>query len=85
MGYKTTSTDCIIEGLEISLKCNNFRYDSQNLLQLKRTATGTSNSCSFAESVVFNLVYKTHFQFSQIFRLNKALYKNFAYIAEIKN
>ena len=32
--YKSPSTDCIIEGLEICLKCNNSRFGSQNLLQL---------------------------------------------------
>ena len=44
--YKSPSTHCIIEGLEICLKCNNSRFGSQNLLQLNRTATGATNSCS---------------------------------------
>ena len=29
---KTSSTDCIIEGLEICLKCNNSRFGSKNRL-----------------------------------------------------
>ena len=49
---KSPSTDCIIEGLEICLKCNNSRLGSQNLLQLNGIATGAPNSCSFA---VFNI------------------------------
>ena len=36
---KTASTDCIKEGHEICLKCNNSRFDSQNLLQLNGTET----------------------------------------------
>ena len=36
---KSPSTDCIIEGIEISLKCNNSRFGSQNLLQINGTAT----------------------------------------------
>ena len=34
--YKSPSTDCIIEGLEICLKCNNSRFGSQNLLQMEQ-------------------------------------------------
>ena len=49
------STDCILEGLEICLKCNNSRFSSQNLLQLNGTATGAPNSCSYADLVVFNI------------------------------
>ena len=52
---KSPSTDCIIEGLEICLKCNNSRFDSQNLLQLNGTATGAPNSCSYVELAVFNI------------------------------
>ena len=48
-------TDCIIEGLEICLKCNNSRFGSQNLLQLNGTATGAPNSCSYADLAVFNI------------------------------
>ena len=55
MAYKSPSTDCITEGLEICLKCNNFRFGSQNLLQLNGTATGVPNSCSYADLVVFDI------------------------------
>ena len=53
--YKSPSTDCIIEGLEICLKCNNSRSGSQNLLQLNGTATGAPNSCSYADLAVFDI------------------------------
>ena len=49
------STDCIIAGLEICLKCNNSRFGSQNLLQLNEPATGAPNSCSYADLDVFNI------------------------------
>ena len=52
---KTPLSDCIIEGLEICLKCNNSRFSSKNLLQLNRTATYTPNSCSNADFAVFNI------------------------------
>ena len=52
---KSPSTDCITEGLEICLKCNNSRFGSQNLLQLNGTATGAPNSCSYADLAVFNI------------------------------
>ena len=48
---KSPSTDCIIEGLEICLKCNNSRF----LLQLNITATGAPKSCSYADLAVFNI------------------------------
>ena len=52
---KSPSTDCITEGLEICLKCNNCRFGSQNLLQLNGTATGAPNSCSYADLFIFNI------------------------------
>ena len=52
---KSPSTDCIIEGLEICLKCNNSRFGSINLLQLNGTATGAPNSCLYADLAVFNI------------------------------
>ena len=45
---KSSSINCITEGLEICLNCN-------NLLQLNRTVTGTPNSCSYADVAVFNI------------------------------
>ena len=60
---KSPSTDCIIEGLEICLKCNNSKFGSQNLLQLNGTATGAPNSCSYADLAVFE-------QFRAIFLAN---------------
>ena len=53
--YKSPSTHCIIERIEICLKCNNSRFGSQNLLQLNRTATGATNSCSYADLAVFDV------------------------------
>ena len=37
------------------MKCNNYRFGSQNLLQLNRTVTGARNSCSYADLAVFNI------------------------------
>ena len=37
------------------MKCNNSKFGPQNLLQLNGTATGTPNSCSYADLVVFNI------------------------------
>ena len=53
--YKSPSTDSIIEGLEIRLKCNNSRFGSQNLLQLNGTVTGAPNSCSYADLAIFDI------------------------------
>ena len=53
--YKSPSTDCITEGLEICLKCNNSRFGSQNLFQLNGTATGAPNSCSYADLAAFDI------------------------------
>ena len=52
---KSPSTDCIIEGFKICLKCNNSTFGSQNLLQLNGKATGTPNSCLYADLAVFNI------------------------------
>ena len=52
---KSPSTDCIIEGLEICLRCSNSRFGSQNLLQLNGTTTGAPNSCSYADLAVFDV------------------------------
>ena len=48
-------TVCIMEGLEICLKCNNSRFGSQNLLQLNGTATVVPKSCSYADLAVFDI------------------------------
>ena len=53
--YKSPSTNCIIEGIQICLKCSNSRFGSQNLLQLKRTASGAPNSYSYADLAVFDI------------------------------
>ena len=52
---KSTSTDCMIEGLEIYLKCNNSTFSLQNLRQLNGTVTGVPNTCSYADLAVFNI------------------------------
>ena len=52
---KPPLTGCIIEGLEICLKCNNSRLYSQNFLQTNGTPTGAPNSCSYADLAVFNI------------------------------
>ena len=52
---KWPSTDCMIEGLEIYLKCNNSTFSLQNLLQLNGTVTGAPNTCSYADLALFNV------------------------------
>ena len=52
---KSPSTDCMIEGLEIYLKCNNSTFSLQNLRQLNGTVTGVPNTCSYADLAVFNI------------------------------
>ena len=37
------------------MKCINSRFGSQNLLQLNGTATGVTNSCSYADLAVFDI------------------------------
>ena len=52
---ETRSTDCIIEDLEICLKCNNSRFGLENFFQLNGAATGAPNSFSYVDLVVFNI------------------------------
>ena len=51
---KTPLTDCIIESIEICLKCINSRFGSPNRLQLNGTATCAPNSCLY-DLVVFDI------------------------------
>ena len=49
---KVPSTKCLIEGLKICLFNNNSIFADNNLLQTNGTATGTPNSCSYADTAV---------------------------------
>ena len=53
--YKTPSTNCMIEGLEICLKHNNAKFGSHYLFQLNGAVTGAPNSCSCADLAAFNI------------------------------
>jgi hypothetical protein len=46
---KSPSTKCIIEGLKITLSCNNSKFNDNHLLQIDGTAMGAPNSCSYAD------------------------------------
>ena len=46
---KQPSTRCIIEALEITLACNNSKFNGKHLLQTDGTAMGAPNSCSYAD------------------------------------
>ena len=41
--------DCIIEALDIILKCNNSKFNGINYIQKNGTATGAKNSCSYSD------------------------------------
>ena len=43
----SSSTECIIEALEICLTNNNSTLAGQNLIQTNETAIGAANSCSY--------------------------------------
>ena len=49
------STECIIEGLEISLYNKNSKFDQDHLLQRNGTATEVSNFCSFSDLAIHRL------------------------------
>ena len=49
------STECIIEGLRISLYNNNSKFDQDHLLQTNDTASGASNSCSYSDLAIYRL------------------------------
>ena len=49
---KKPSTDCIIEGLKLSLYNNNSVVANENLLQTNGAATCAPNSCSYADIAV---------------------------------
>ena len=51
-GFDMDSTQCIVEALEICLKCNNSKFNDQNFLQTDGTAQGPHMSCSYADIVM---------------------------------
>ena len=70
---KLPSTDCIIEGLEICLKCNNSRFGSQNHFQLNGTATSAPSHqalVSHADLAVFD-IDKTYYKRKEIVSKNE--------------
>lgn len=52
---KTPPTACILEALEISLKCNNSTFNNQHLVQTDGTAQGAPNSCSYADLATMDI------------------------------
>ena len=49
------STECIIEGLEISLYNNNSKFDQDHLLQRNGIATEALDSCSYFDLAIHRL------------------------------
>ena len=43
------STDCILEAVEICLKCNHSVFNEKFYLQVHGTAMGPKNACSYAD------------------------------------
>ena len=43
------STDCILEGIDITLKNNLTEFNGNMLRQIKGTAMGPSNACDYAD------------------------------------
>ena len=41
-------TNCLLEALELCLKCNNSIFNNENYLQIDGTAQGLHMSCSYA-------------------------------------
>ena len=62
------STDCVIEDLDICLTYNNSKFAKQDLLWSNGTATGASNSCSYADLAVSPIGDKALSALENIFR-----------------
>ena len=46
---KDLPTDCVIEALELCLKCNNYVFNNTSYLQTDGTAQGPHISCSYTD------------------------------------
>ena len=71
---KSPSTNCIVEALEITLTCNNSKFNGQHLLQTDGTAMGAPNSCSYADlatSVIDKQIFDAHDDFPELFHYSK--------------
>ena len=61
----TPPTECILEGLELCLTCNNSIFNIRNLLQTDGTAQGPHMSCSYSDIAMSNFdtaALQCHFQ-----------------------
>ena len=50
----SSSTECIIEALEIYVTNDNATFAGQNLIQTNRTAMETASSCSYSDLTQLN-------------------------------
>ena len=55
------STSCILEAVEICLKCNHSVFDDKFYLQIHGTAMGPKNSCSYADLAMGEIDHKAKF------------------------
>ena len=50
----TPPVECIIEGLELCLNCNNSIFNNQHYLQVDGTAQGPHMSCSYSDITIYS-------------------------------
>ena len=50
--FDVDSTECIVDALEIYLRCNNSKFNHQYFLQTDGTAQGPHTSCSYADNAL---------------------------------
>ena len=55
------STGCILEAVEICLKCNHSVFDDKFYLQIHGTAMGPKNACSYADLAMGEIDHKAKF------------------------
>ena len=55
------STSCILEAVEICLKCNHSVFDDKFYLQIHGTAMGPKNACSYADLAMGEIDHKAKF------------------------
>ena len=52
------STDCLLEAIKITLKCNNSTFNNKHYRQNRGTAMGPHNACSYADLAVTTIDHK---------------------------
>ena len=52
------STDCLLEAIKITLKCNNSTFNKKHYRQNRVTALGPHNACSYADLAMTTIDHK---------------------------